>query len=149
VGLNFKQDISIICQSLEKFIVKISCEKQFNVKFLSLLASDKNFYSENFFSSSWVLFHQFQLDKKLLHIRMEVCERNCCVCVTIATRDVIIGKQWLKCDQITKVMIYTVYRESLTNLSQIVKLKPSNIKATKYISKISTITILLCTENQS
>jgi len=38
-------------------------------------------------------FHQFKLDKKLLHIKMEVCERNSCVCVNIATRDTVIGEE--------------------------------------------------------
>jgi len=27
---------------------------------------------------------------------MEICERNSCVCVTIATRDVVTGEEWLK-----------------------------------------------------
>jgi len=27
---------------------------------------------------------------------MEVCERNSCVCVTIATRDVVTGEEWLE-----------------------------------------------------
>jgi len=33
------------------------------------------------------------LDKKPLHIKMEVCERNSCVCVTIATRDAVTGEE--------------------------------------------------------
>jgi len=37
---------------------------------------------------------------------MEVCERNSCVCATIATRDSVTGKEQLKCvrEQITKVI---------------------------------------------
>jgi len=37
---------------------------------------------------------------------MKVCERNSCVCVTITTRDAVIGEQQLKCEreQITKVI---------------------------------------------
>jgi len=51
----------------------------------------KNFYGEIFYhwifsSSIWL---PFQLDKKPLHIKMEVCERNSCVCVTITTRDAV------------------------------------------------------------
>jgi len=58
-----------------------------------------------------MLLHQFQLDKKLLHIKIEVCERNNCVCVTITTRDAVTGEEWLKCkrEQITKMIdSYTV-----------------------------------------
>jgi len=39
---------------------------------------------------------------------MEVCERNSCVCVTIATRDVFTGEEWLESlnvkGKITKVI---------------------------------------------
>jgi len=39
---------------------------------------------------------------------MEVCERNSCVCVTIATRDVVTGEEWLESlnakGKITKVI---------------------------------------------
>jgi len=90
----------------EKFIVenihvKIICCK----KILSSLASNENFLQWNFFhwilsssslGSSWLLFHQFQLDKKLLHIKMEVCKRNSCVCITIAMRDAITGEERLE-----------------------------------------------------
>jgi len=65
---------------------------------LSLLTSDENFlqwifYHSIFSSSSWL---PFQLDKKLLHIKMEICERNSCVCVTIATRDAVTGEEQLE-----------------------------------------------------
>ena len=41
-------------------------------------------------------FHQFQLDKKPLHIKIEVCEKNSCVCVIIATRDAVTGEEQLE-----------------------------------------------------
>jgi len=31
---------------------------------------------------------------------MEVCERNSCVRVTIATRNVVTGEEWLKCEKV-------------------------------------------------
>jgi len=65
-----------------------------------LLASDENFmvkfFTIEFFSSSWLLFYQFQLDKKPLHIKIEVCERNSCVCVIIATRDAVTEEERLE-----------------------------------------------------
>ena len=52
----------------------------------------KNFYSE-IFTLEFFPVQPFQLDKKPLHIKVEVCERNSCVCVTIATRDVVTGEE--------------------------------------------------------
>jgi len=86
----------------EKFVVENIHRKIIRCKFfLSLLISDEDFYGEFFYhgifcSSSWLPFHQFHLDKKLLHIKMEFYERNSCVCVTIATRDAVTGEEQLK-----------------------------------------------------
>jgi len=38
---------------------------------------------------------------------MEVCERNSCVCVTIATRDTFTKEVWLKCER-EQLHSYTV-----------------------------------------
>jgi len=72
----------------------------------------KIFYSETFkiefyFNSSWVLFHQFQLDKKPLHIKMEVYERNSShMLPLLQVMQLATGEEQLKCErkQIMKVI---------------------------------------------
>jgi len=70
----------------------------------------------------------FQLDKKLLHIKIEVCERNSCVSVTITTRNAITREERLESlnagtGKITKVIdryAVAVKKEGITigNLPQ-------------------------------
>jgi len=68
---------------------KYSCENNSLQKFFIVAGIWQkflqwNFLPLNFSSSSWVPFHQFQWDMKSLHIKMEVCERNGCMCYTIS-----------------------------------------------------------------
>jgi len=74
------------------------CCKNFVVAGIQL-----NFYGEtftiDFFSSFWVLFHQFKLDIKPLHIKIEVIKETFVYMFIIATR--IFGCNYW--DQIMKV----------------------------------------------
>jgi len=88
--LNHKHYVLAITVVWEKFIVENIYVKIIRCKnFSSLLASNKIFYGENFLPLN---FFQFKLvavsvGQKPLHIKMEFCERNSCVCVPITTRD--------------------------------------------------------------
>jgi len=48
------------------------------------------------------------LDKKPLHVKMEVCERNSCVCVTITTRNAVTGDEGFESLRIAKGKITKV-----------------------------------------
>jgi len=51
----------------------------------------------NFSSSNWLPFHQFQLDKKPLHIKMKsVKEAVVNVLLSITTRDAVTGEEQLE-----------------------------------------------------
>jgi len=70
----------------------------------------KFFTIELYFSSSWVLFDQFQLDKNLLSIKVEVCERNSCVYVTITTdKGCNTGEEQLKCKRVQIMKVIDSY----------------------------------------
>jgi len=79
---------------VENIHMKIICCK----KISSLLESDENSFTVKFFTIEFFQFKLVAISPVSVgqDIKMEVCERNRCICVTITTRDAVTGEEQLK-----------------------------------------------------